>query len=150
MTKALFGAGCFWGVEEYFRKINGIQETKVGYAGGNIDNPSYEIVCTGTTNHAEVVLVDFDENKLTYKDVIDHFWKCHDPTQINQQGPDIGTQYRSVIFSYSEDQKKIAMTSKNYIQNIFNKPIFTEITKAKKFFVAEDYHQCYIQKNFNN
>ena len=146
MQKALFGAGCFWGIEEYFRKLKGIQHTQVGYSGGEFENPVYEDVCTGKTGHAEVVLIKFDENQLSYEETINHFWKCHDPTQLNQQGPDIGTQYRSEIFYYSDEQKKIALNSKKEIQKITNRPIVTQITEAAVFYKAEEYHQCFIKK----
>ena len=146
-NKALIGAGCFWGIEEYFQKIKGVIETKVGYSGGNFLNPSYEDVCTGTTGHAEVVLIKYDSN-LTYENILDNFWKCHDPSQLNRQGPDVGTQYRSVIFYYDEIQKKIAQNSKNKIQTTFSKNIATTIEEAKELFIAEEYHQCYVKKNF--
>ena len=106
MAKALFGAGCFWGIEEYFKKLKGVKKTCVGYSGGNIINPSYKDVCTGKTEHAEVVLIEYDEVLLTYPELLNQFWRCHDPTQVNGQGFDIGTQYRSVIFYYSDEQKK--------------------------------------------
>ena len=146
MTKALIGAGCFWGVEEYFRKLKGVNKTSVGYSGGNLNNPTYKDVCTGKTEHAEVVLVEHDEGQLSYAELLDHFWKCHDPTQINGQGLDVGTQYRSVIFYFSEEQKKIAENSKNGLQKNISKPVVTKINVAKEFFLAEDYHQCYIEK----
>ena len=146
MNKAMFGAGCFWGIEKYFQNIQGITSTKVGYSGGNLINPTYEEVCLGTTNHAEVVLIEFDDELISYKELLDHFWKCHDPTQLNRQGPDIGTQYRSIIFYYSEKQKKIADESKKNIQNNFNEKVITEIKKVKDFFIAEEYHQCFIKK----
>ena len=146
MTKALIGAGCFWGIEEYFRKINGVLETKVGYSGGNTENPSYEDVCTGNTGHAEVVKIYFDNNLLSYVNIIDHFWLCHDPTQLNRQGPDIGTQYRSVLFYYSEEQKKIAIESKKLKEKILKNLIVTEIVPAQEFYLAEEYHQCFINK----
>ena len=146
MEKALFGAGCFWGVEEFFRKNDGVIETKVGYSGGITNNPTYEQVCLGNTNHAEVLLIKFDENLINYSKLLDLFWQCHDPTTLNKQGPDIGTQYRSVIFYYSNLQKKIAEKSKLNYQSKFNGKIVTEIEKAKEFYEAEDYHQCYIQK----
>ena len=147
MEKALFGAGCFWGVEEYFANINGVIETKVGYSGGITENPSYESVCTGTTNHAEVLQIHYNENITSYKALLNHFWKCHDPTTLNRQGPDIGSQYRSVIFYYDEDQKKIAEESKNNKQKEIQNIIVTEIIETKSFFMAEEYHQCYIKKN---
>ena len=146
MQKALFGAGCFWGVEEYFRKIFGVKDTKVGYSGGYTKNPTYEIVCSGTTEHVEVLQIDFDENEISYEKLLDYFWICHDPTTLNRQGPDIGRQYRSVIFYNSEIQKKIADNSKIKHQPKFNNNIITEITKADIFYLAEDYHQLYIQK----
>ena len=146
MEKALFGAGCFWGVEEFFAKLNGVTKTEVGYSGGNTINPTYESVCEGNTNHAEVVLVEYDENEISYKSLVNHFWQCHDPTTLNRQGPDIGTQYRSVIFYFNEYQKKISNDSKNEysVENKLN--IVTEITKAKEYYKAEEYHQKYIQK----
>ena len=146
MQKALFGAGCFWGVEEYFRKIHGVKVTKVGYSGGYTKNPTYEIVCSGTTEHVEVLQIDFDENEISYEKLLDYFWICHDPTTLNRQGPDIGRQYRSVIFYNSEIQKKIADNSKIKHQPKFNNNIITEITKADIFYLAEDYHQRFIQK----
>ena len=146
MEKALFGAGCFWGVEETFRKINGVLNTEVGYSGGSTINPSYESVCSGTTNHAEVVLVEFDQNQISFQDLMFHFWKCHDPTTLNRQGPDIGTQYRSVIFYFNDFQKTIAENSKINYSKKFNLHIVTEISKAKKYYKAEEYHQKYIQK----
>ena len=146
MTKALIGAGCFWGIEEYFRKINGIMDTKVGYSGGHTKNPTYEEVCLGSTNHAEVVQIEFDEKLINYDKILDHFWECHDPTQLNRQGYDIGSQYRSVIYYYSEVQQNLAEGSKNKKQTTLNNKIVTEISKATNFFLAEEYHQLYIQK----
>ena len=146
MAKALIGAGCFWGIEEYFRKLKGVKKTCVGYSGGNLNNPNYKDVCAGSTGHAEVVLVEYDEAQLSYTELLNHFWRCHDPTQINKQGFDIGTQYRSVIFYYSDEQKKVAEKSKNEFQKNISKLVATKINKAKEFFIAEDYHQCYIQK----
>ena len=113
MEKALFGAGCFWGVEETFCKTPGVINTLVGYSGGDTINPSYESVCQGNTNHTEVVLVEFDNSKISYEDLLMVFWKCHDPTTLNRQGPDIGTQYRSAIYYYNEDQKNKSIHSKN-------------------------------------
>ncbi len=146
MTKALIGAGCFWGIEEYYRKIVGVLDTKVGYSGGYKANPTYEEVCTGTTEHAEVVKIFFDEKIISYEQIIHHFWLCHNPTQLNRQGPDVGRQYRSVIFCYSEEQKKIALESKNKKQNSFNNLIVTEIIVAENFYLAEEYHQLFINK----
>ena len=147
MAKALFGAGCFWGIEEYFRKLNGVKKTCVGYSGGNLKNPNYKDVCTGKTEHAEVVLIEYDELLLSYFELLNHFWGCHDSTQIDGQGLDIGTQYRSVIFYYSDEQKQVAENSKKEFQKNISRPIVTNVSQAKEFFLAEDYHQCYIQKN---
>ena len=146
MVKALFGAGCFWGVEEYFGNINGILKTEVGYSGGFTEDPTYETVCAGNTDHVEVISIDFDENKITYNDLVNHFWKCHDPTTLNRQGPDIGRQYRSAIFYFSEEQRDIAEKSKLENQEKFSNKIVTEITKADQFFKAEEYHQNFVQK----
>ena len=146
MAKALIGAGCFWGIEEYFRKLKGVKKTCVGYSGGNLNNPDYKDVCAGMTEHAEVVFIEYDEVLLTYAELLNHFWRCHNPTQLNRQGLDIGTQYRSVIFYYSDEQKKIAEDSKENFQKSISKPVVTKINQAKEFFLAEDYHQCYIQK----
>jgi len=146
MTKSLIGAGCFWGIEDYFRKLEGVTDTKVGYSGGHLPNPSYEDVCSGTTEHAEVVKIEFTEKIISFNEIISHFWKCHDPTELNRQGPDVGRQYRSVIFYYTEDQKIIAEQSKINNQSLFNNKIVTEITKADPFYLAEDYHQLYIHK----
>ena len=149
IQKILLGAGCFWGVEEYFRKINGVKNTSVGYSGGKHINPTYEDVCTGNTGHAEVVLLEFDQNEITINEILNSFWKCHDPTELNRQGPDIGTQYRSVIFYYSQDQKNIAEESKNSFQKLITNKIVTEIYPAKEFYIAEEYHQCFIAKQSN-
>ena len=149
MNKALFGAGCFWGVEEFFRKINGVVTTQVGYSGGDTQNPTYQDVCNNSTGHAEVLEIQFDSNIISYKKLLDFFWECHDPTTLNMQGPDIGSQYRSVIFYFSEEQKKIAEESKIKNQKSFNNKIVTEIKKADTFFLAENYHQRYIQKREN-
>ena len=146
MEKALFGAGCFWGVEETFRKLPGVKKTEVGYCGGTTINPSYESVCQGNTNHAEVVLLEFDENDISFKVLLDHFWKCHDPTTLNRQGPDIGTQYRSVIFYFNENQKIMAQDSKEIFSKKNNLNVVTEITNVKDYYRAEEYHQKYIQK----
>ena len=146
MAKALFGAGCFWGIEEYFRKLKGVKKTCAGYSGGNLSNPNYKDVCTGKTEHAEVVLIEYDEVLLSYVELLNHFWRCHDPTQMNRQGLDIGTQYRSVIFYYSDEQKQVAENSKKEFQKNISRPIVTKVSQAKEFFLAEDYHQSYIQK----
>lgn len=146
MEKVLFGAGCFWGVEETFRKLAGVNKTEVGYSGGITLNPTYQSVCDGNTNHAEVVLVEYDENIISFNDLVDHFWKCHDPTTLNRQGPDIGTQYRSAIFYYSETQKKIAESSKDLYSKENNINIVTQISEAKEYYKAEEYHQKYVLK----
>ena len=146
MTETLFGAGCFWGIEEYFRKIRGIKDTKVGYSGGITENPTYEDVCFGDTNHVEVVKIRYDKNIITFEQLLEHFWICHDPTELNRQGPDIGRQYRSAIFYFSEEQRDIAEKSKLDNQEKFNNKIVTEITKADIFFKAEEYHQNFVQK----
>ena len=146
MEKAIFGAGCFWGVEEYFSKIEGISKTEVGYSGGVTKNPTYESVCQGNTEHVEVLYIEFDQDIISYNNIINHFWKCHDPTTLNRQGPDIGRQYRSAIFYFSEEQRDIAEKSKLDNQEKFNNKIVTEITKADIFFKAEEYHQNFVQK----
>ena len=146
MTKALFGAGCFWGVEEKFRKLKGVLNTKVGYSGGHTKKPNYEEVCSGTTEHAEVVKIEFDHNIITYQDILENFWECHDPTQLNRQGPDVGRQYRSVIFYFNDEQKNIALESKKQKQADLKNLIVTEITPAKIFYLAEEYHQLFIYK----
>ena len=146
MEKALFGAGCFWGVEETFRKTSGVIKTLVGYSGGITINPSYESVCQGNTNHTEVVLVEFDNSKISFEELLLVFWKCHNPTTLNRQGPDIGTQYRSAIYYYNEDQKIKSINSKNEYAKSSGLNIVTEISEANEFYKAEEYHQKYIQK----
>ena len=145
---ATFGAGCFWGVEEEFRKLYGVISTKVGYLGGIKDNPSYEEICSDETGHAEVVEVTFDREKINYEQLLNLFWNIHNPTQLNRQGVDIGTQYRSAIFYHSEEQKEIAVLSKNKLEKInkYSRPIVTEISQVKTFWEAEDYHQQYLTK----
>ncbi len=146
--KATFGAGCFWGVEETFRKLEGVIATAVGYAGGTKYNPSYEDVCTDETGHAEVVEVEFDPSQIGYNQLLDVFWSNHNPTTLNRQGPDVGKQYRSVIFYHSPEQKTAAESSKNELEKIerFNRPIVTQIESAPKFWRAEEYHQRYLEK----
>ena len=147
MQKAIFGAGCFWGVELTFSKIEGVRSTAVGYCGGSVTDPTYEIVCAGQSGHAEVVLVEFDPNKVSYNNLLDTFWSLHDPTTLNRQGPDIGTQYRSVIFFQDEDQAVVAKTSKKKLQESdrFKNDIVTEIVPAVEFYRAEEYHQKYLE-----
>ncbi|MDD1672897.1 MAG: peptide-methionine (S)-S-oxide reductase MsrA [Methanomicrobiales archaeon] len=146
--KATFGAGCFWGVEETFRKIKGVVSTQVGYMGGTLANPSYEKVSTGTTGHAEVVEVTYDPTQVSYEDLLETFWKIHDPTQVNRQGPDIGTNYRSVIFYHIHEQKAAAEASRDRLSRSgrYRRPIATEITSASTFWRAEEYHQQYFEK----
>ena len=146
--KATFGAGCFWGVEEAFRILEGVSSTAVGYAGGTKNNPAYEDVCTDKTGHAEVVEVEFDPSRISYDQLLNLFWSNHNPTTLNRQGPDVGTQYRSVIFYHSPEQQAAARASKEALQNSgrFNRPIVTQIEPAPKFWRAEDYHQRYLQK----
>ena len=145
-TKALLGAGCFWGVEEVFRKIEGVLDTEVGYAGGHVANPTYQNVCFDNTGHVEVVHIEYNSAVISFNKILDHFWLCHDPTQLNRQGPDIGTQYRSAVFYFNNEQKKIAEESKKEFQKRLSYQVVTEITKFTNFYLAEDYHQCYIQK----
>lgn len=149
-TKALIGAGCFWGIEEFFRNLIGVTSTTVGYAGGNFHNPSYEQVCTGTTGHAEVVLINYEIEKISYSQLLDNFWTCHDPTQFNRQGFDIGSQYRSIIIYFSDDQKNIAENSKKNFEDKKSVIVATEIIKYEHFYKAESYHQCYLQKKLNH
>ena len=145
-TKVLLAAGCFWGVQELFRKINGILDTKVGYAGGQYPNPTYQDVCYKNTGHAEVVQLQFNSSIISYNNILDYFWKCHDPTQLNRQGYDIGTQYRSAIFYLNEEQRKIAEMSKQNFQKTISNKIVTTVERFSTFYLAEDYHQFYIQK----
>ena len=146
MEKALLAAGCFWGVEEVFRTTNGIIDTKVGYSGGHKINPTYEEVCTGNTDHAEVVKVEYDESVITYDQILNIFFQNHNPTQLNRQGPDVGTQYRSSIFYLNDNQKSQAEQKINSLQENFNNNIVTEIKKATEFYLAEEYHQEYVAK----
>ncbi len=147
MHKAIFGAGCFWGVELTFSKIDGVESTAVGYCGGGIPDPTYEIVCTGQSGHAEVVLVEFDPDKVSFDKLLDIFWSLHDPTTLNRQGPDIGTQYRSVIFFQDEDQAALSKTSKDKLQasGKYENDIVTEVVPAEHFYRAEEYHQKYLE-----
>ena len=144
--QATFAAGCFWGVEAEFRQIPGVVATTVGYTGGRGERPTYEQVCSHTTGHAEAVLVEFDPAQVSYEELLDAFWRLHDPTQLNRQGPDVGDQYRSAIFFHSPEQEAAAKASKEAAQERFSKPIVTEITEAPEFWPAEDYHQRYLEK----
>jgi peptide-methionine (S)-S-oxide reductase len=146
--KATFGAGCFWGVQEAFRLAPGVIETSAGYAGGHMENPSYRDVCTDQTGHAEVVQVEYDPAKITYPELLAIFWASHDPTQVNRQGPDVGTQYRTMIFYHSPEQEQAARASKAELDasGKFRRPIATEIVPAREFWRAEEYHQQYLAK----
>ncbi|GAC1428517.1 MAG: peptide-methionine (S)-S-oxide reductase MsrA [Candidatus Velthaea sp.] len=143
---ATFAAGCFWGVEADFRDIPGVLSARVGYIGGHTDNPTYREVCNKGTGHAEAVEVVFDPAVVTYDALLDAFWKLHDPTTLNRQGPDVGTQYRSAIFYHGDAQRTAAETSKARHQSAFTRPIVTEIAPAPTFWAAEDYHQRYLEK----
>jgi peptide-methionine (S)-S-oxide reductase len=145
--KATFAAGCFWGVEVDFRNTPGVTAAQVGYTGGHAENPSYKEVCSGQTGHAEAVEVTFDPSEISYGDLVDLFWNLHDPTQVNRQGWDVGTQYRSAIFTHSPEQAVVAAESKARAQARFPRPIATEIVPATMFWRAEEYHQQYLVKN---
>ena len=148
LEQATFGAGCFWGVEETFRQTPGVTGTAVGYEGGTLDNPTYRDVCTGRTGHAEVVQVTFDPAQVSYDTLLDIFWANHDPTTLNRQGPDHGTQYRSAIFTHSPEQAAVAEASKEKwsASGRFRRPIVTEVVPAAAFYRAEEYHQQYLAK----
>ncbi len=146
MNVATFAAGCFWGVEAAFRKVEGVTRTEVGYAGGHTAEPGYEDVCSGATGHAEVVRVEFDSDVVSYEELIEVFWNGHDPTQLNRQGPDVGTQYRSAVFFHDEAQQAAATAAKESAQERFGGGIVTEITPAPDFWRAEEYHQQYLAK----
>ena len=144
--KATFAAGCFWGVESAFRAIPGVSATRVGYTGGQTDDPSYYDVCSDTTGHAEAVEVEYDPDQVSYETLLDLFWRSHDPTQGNRQGPDVGSQYRSAVFFHSPEQQEQALASKARVQAQLPRPITTEVVPAETFFEAEDYHQQYFEK----
>lgn len=148
MAKATFSAGCFWGVEDAFRHVEGVQSTTVGYTGGTMKNPTYEDVCTGRTGHAEAVEVEYDPSEVSYEQLLGVFWESHDPTTLNRQGPDVGTQYRSAIFYHDAAQEASARGSKTLLDKsgVFNRPIVTEVLAAPEFYRAEDYHQQYFEK----
>lgn len=143
---AMFGAGCFWGAEEAFRQVPGVVATAVGYSGGWTERPTYEQVKTGRTGHAEVVKVAYDPAVVSYEQLLQVFWRNHDPTSLNRQGPDIGTQYRSAIFYYTNEQKAAAEKSRAELQKLYARPIVTQIRPAGTFWLAEDYHQQYLEK----
>ncbi|HVB58122.1 MAG TPA: peptide-methionine (S)-S-oxide reductase MsrA [Candidatus Acidoferrales bacterium] len=148
MAKATFAAGCFWGVEDAFRQVRGVTSATVGYTGGTKANPSYKDVCTGTTGHAEALEVEFDPKEVSYLELLATFWKSHDPTTLNRQGPDVGTQYRSAIFFHDAEQEAEARDSKATLEKagIFKRPIVTAIEPASTFYRAEEYHQQYLEK----
>jgi peptide-methionine (S)-S-oxide reductase len=148
MQNAIFGAGCFWGVQDAFDQVDGVISTTVGYSGGRFENPTYEAVCSGQTGHAEVVKVEFDESKVSFDKLLQVFWNSHDPTTLNRQGPDVGSQYRSMIQYHNDEQKMSAHESKDTLEsaNTFKNPIVTEIIPAQTFYPAEEYHQKYFQK----
>ncbi|HZA60030.1 MAG TPA: peptide-methionine (S)-S-oxide reductase MsrA [Solirubrobacterales bacterium] len=144
--KATFAAGCFWQVEVEFRNTDGVKDAVVGYTGGSAERPTYEQVCTGSTGHAEAVEVTFDPEEVSYEELLDVFWGLHDPTQMNRQGPDVGTQYRSAIYFHSPEQEEQAIASRERAQADHSSPIVTEIAAATDFWPAEDYHQRYLEK----
>ncbi len=146
MEKAIFAAGCFWGVQFYYDQIPGVTRTTVGYTGGHTENPTYEEVCTHTTGHAEAVLVEFDPSTVSYQTLVKQFFHMHDPTQLNRQGPDVGDSYRSAIYYFDDAQKAIAEKLKTESAPQYNDPIVTEITPAGPFYEAEDYHQKYAER----
>ena len=149
MAKATFGAGCFWGVEAAFRRIEGVTDAAVGYAGGDRENPSYREVCSGGTGHAEVVEIEYDPARVSFDALLDAFWQMHDPTQLNRQGPDVGDQYRSVIFFHAPEQQAEALASKKRLEasGELSRPVASVIEGAPTFWRAEEYHQRYIEKN---
>lgn len=149
MQKAMFGAGCFWGAEATFREVPGVLEVYSGYSGGDVDEPSYKMVCAGNTRHAEVVEVTYDPQKVSYEKLLETFWNCHNPTHVNRQGPDVGDQYRSAVYYYNEEQKTLAEKSKAALDasDTYDKAIATEITQASTFWKAEEYHQHYLEKH---
>lgn len=149
MEKATFGAGCFWGVEARFRKVKGVIDTVVGYTGGTTKNPTYKDVCTNKTGHAEVVQVTYDPSIVSYEELLEYFWDMHNPTTLNRQGWDIGTQYRSAVFYHDEEQREKALKFKEKLDKLgkYKKPIVTEIVPISEFYRAEEYHQRYNEKN---
>jgi peptide-methionine (S)-S-oxide reductase len=148
MEKASFAAGCFWGVEAAFRQLQGVTATTVGYSGGTFENPTYEDVCSDATGHAETVLVQYDPAVISYEQLLETFWNCHDPTQRDRQGPDVGTQYRSAIFYHTPAQQAAAIRSKEGLEQSgkHRRPVATEISPAATFYPAEEYHQQYLEK----
>ena len=151
IDQATFGAGCFWCVEAVFEQLDGVVDVKAGYTGGNTENPTYEDICRGKTGHAEVIQIDYDSSLISFERLLDIFWKSHDPTTLNRQGADVGTQYRSAIFYHSEKQKETADTSRKKADksDLYTDPIVTEIAPLTKFYIAENYHQDYFRINKN-
>jgi len=149
MNKATFGSGCFWCSEAIYKQLNGVSKVTSGYMGGGISNPTYKEVCSGLTGHAEVVQIDFDPAEISYEELLRIFWNTHDPTTLNRQGNDVGTQYRSVVFYHDEEQKELAEKFKESLDasGAFDQPIVTEISEAPSFYAAEDYHQNYFENN---
>lgn len=149
LEKATFGSGCFWCTEAVFERLEGVTDVESGYSGGTVKNPTYEQVCSGNTGHAEVVQITYDPAKISYKELLEVFWKTHDPTTLNRQGNDVGTQYRSVIFYHNSEQKELAETYKHKLDSakVFNDPIVTQIVQFKEFYPAEKYHQDYFDNN---
>ena len=146
MEQAIFAAGCFWGVQYYFDQVPGVVKSTVGYTGGQTENPTYEDVCSHTTGHAEAVLLEFEPEKVSFKELCKHFFRMHDPTQLNRQGPDVGDNYRSAIFYLTDDQQRIAEEVREELQPKFNQPIVTQIERAGPFYQAENYHQKYAER----
>lgn len=148
LRKATFAAGCFWGVEDKFRKVEGVVSTRVGYAGGTTDHPTYEEVCTGKTGHAESVEIEYDPDQVSYDELLDKFWSIHNPTTKDRQGPDVGSQYRSVIFYHSPEQKRVAIKSRDELEESarYEDKVVTEIVPSSRFYEAEEYHQQYFEK----
>ena len=146
MHKIILGAGCFWGVQHYFDQVPGVIETAVGYSGGHVEDPGYELVCTGTTGHAEVVEISYDSDLVSLEGLLKHFFYMHDPTQLNRQGPDVGEQYRSAIFYPEDSQKQTIESVMEQVKDRFNEPIVTEVSVASSFYPAEEYHQKFTEK----
>ncbi len=146
LSRAIFAAGCFWGVQFYFDQVPGVAKTTAGYAGGHVENPTYEQVCGHTTGHAEVLEIEFDPETVSYEVLVRHFFRMHDPTQLNRQGPDVGDQYRSTIFYFDDEQKLVAERVKDELQALTKIPIVTQIVPAVRFYKAEEYHQKYTEK----
>ncbi len=146
LQKAIFAAGCFWGVQYYFDEVPGVVKTTTGYTGGHTENPTYDEVCTHTTGHAEAVLIEFDPDQVSYETLLKQFFRMHDPTQLNRQGPDVGDSYRSAIYYFDKEQQKTAVQVRNQVQKKLDKPVVTQIEPAGPFYNAEPYHQKFTQR----